>query len=59
MLKPARVEKLSHFYAVGNTPAVCYTQTLPPGQDAALLLLGCGDVRSVLFTTYSRSPSGK
>ncbi|KAH8699392.1 hypothetical protein GQ44DRAFT_744204 [Phaeosphaeriaceae sp. PMI808] len=55
MLKPAHIETLAYFYPAGNTPAVCYSQTLPPGQDAALLLLGCGDVRSVLFTAYSRS----
>jgi hypothetical protein len=59
MLKPAHIETLSYFYPVGNTPAVCYSQTVPSGQNAALLLLGCGDARSVLFTAYSRPTSGK
>ncbi|PKY05703.1 hypothetical protein P168DRAFT_309941 [Aspergillus campestris IBT 28561] len=43
----------SHFYPVGNTPAVCLTHPLPPEQDAHLLLLGCGDARNVLFTIYA------
>ncbi|KAL1987778.1 hypothetical protein VTN96DRAFT_2618 [Rasamsonia emersonii] len=53
MAGPARIQRMSFFYAIGNTPAVCLTQSLPPDQDAALLLLGCGDVRNVLFTAYA------
>jgi hypothetical protein len=41
------------FYPVGNTSAVCLTQDLAPEQDADILLLGCGDPRSVLYTVYS------
>jgi Domain of unknown function (DUF4470) len=59
MLKPAHIEPLSYFYAAGNTPAVCLTQSVAPGQDATVLLLGCGDARNILFTTYSRSALGK
>ena len=58
MLKPAHIETLHYFYPVGNTPAVCYTQTVPPGKDATILLLGCGDARSVLFTIFAQSSCG-
>lgn len=59
MTGPARIQRMSFFYAIGNTPAVCLTQSLPPDQDAALLLLGCGDVRNVLFTAYAGPGFGK
>ena len=59
MIKPAHIERLSFFYAIGNTPAVCLTQHLPPDQDASLLLLGCGDARNILFTAYAGAGSGK
>lgn len=45
------------FYPIGNTPAVYLTQDLPPGQLADVLLLGCGDVRNVLYTVYADLPS--
>jgi hypothetical protein len=38
---------------VEDTPAVCLTQNLPPEKDANLFLLGCGDIRNILFTAYS------
>lgn len=41
------------FYPIGNTPAVCFTSDLPPEQPANVLLLGCGDVRNVLYTVYA------
>lgn len=41
------------FYPIGNTPAVCLTSEMPPEQRADILLLGCGDVRNVLYTTYA------
>ncbi|TFK53871.1 hypothetical protein OE88DRAFT_1624769 [Heliocybe sulcata] len=47
----------TYFYPIGNTPAVCLTQDLPPGQSADVLLLGCGDARNVLYTIYSDLPS--
>ncbi|KAF8628196.1 hypothetical protein AX15_004046 [Amanita polypyramis BW_CC] len=43
----------SFFYAIGNTPATCLTSELPPEQPADILLLGCGDVRSILYTVHS------
>ncbi|KAF2181225.1 hypothetical protein K469DRAFT_792236 [Zopfia rhizophila CBS 207.26] len=48
-LKPSHLQQ----NPVGNTPAVCLTQSLPPDQDASILLLGCGDIRNVLFTIYA------
>ena len=42
-----------HFYPIGNTPAVCLTQCLPLEKQANILLLGCGDVRNILFTAHS------
>lgn len=57
MLHPAYVNIISFFYPLGNTPAVCLTQDLPREQNANVLLLGCGDVRNVLFTCYSDSGS--
>ena len=57
MLHPTFVNIIKFFYPVGNTPAICLTQDLPREQDANVLLLGCGDVRSILFTTYADSGS--
>ncbi|KAK4197623.1 hypothetical protein QBC40DRAFT_333101, partial [Triangularia verruculosa] len=41
------------FYPFGDTPAVSLTQNLPPEADANILMLGCGDLRNVLFTNHS------
>ncbi|KZP26299.1 hypothetical protein FIBSPDRAFT_819685 [Athelia psychrophila] len=41
------------FYPIGNTSAVCLTRDLPPEEPANILLLGCGDPRSILYTIYS------
>lgn len=57
MLHSTTVNIVKFFYPVGNTPAICLTQDLPYEQDANVLLLGCGDVRNVLFTTYADSGS--
>lgn len=53
MLRNTVVNTVNFFYPIGNTPAVCLTQDLPPEQDASVLLLGCGDARNILFTTYT------
>ncbi|GAB7350551.1 hypothetical protein MBLNU459_g1132t2 [Dothideomycetes sp. NU459] len=50
MATPAVVDFVKFFYPIGNTPAVCLTQDLPNDKGADILLLGCGDVRSILFT---------
>lgn len=59
MLTPTFVNILSYFYPIGNTPAVCLTQDLPCEQEADVLLLGCGDVRNILFTIYSENESSE
>lgn len=40
---------------IGSSPAVCYTQYLPPESKADILLLDCGDPRSILYTIHCRS----
>jgi hypothetical protein len=50
---PATLNLAQYFYPFGNTTPNDLTQTLPPGEDADILLLGCGDVRNVLFTLHS------
>ena len=52
MSTPAFINIQSYFYPVGNTPAVSLTQALPPNVSAKVLLLGCGDLRHVLFTNH-------
>ncbi|KAI1420729.1 hypothetical protein F5Y12DRAFT_719251 [Xylaria sp. FL1777] len=51
MLTPVIANIISYFYPIGNTPAVSLTQTIPPGEPVDILLLGCGDVRNILFTS--------
>ncbi|EKM57497.1 uncharacterized protein PHACADRAFT_206398 [Phanerochaete carnosa HHB-10118-sp] len=41
------------YYPVGNTCPMLLLQHVPPESDAAILLLGCGDPRSILHTVYS------
>ncbi|KAL1636715.1 hypothetical protein SLS58_009632 [Diplodia intermedia] len=53
MFYPAYVDlAAAFFYPLGNTPAACLTQHLPPALPARVLALGCGDARNVLFTAY-------
>ncbi|KZF19547.1 hypothetical protein L228DRAFT_224753 [Xylona heveae TC161] len=59
MLRPVIIDPVNLSYPLGNTPAVCLTQDLPPGTSADVLLLGCGDARNVLFTIYSELKSAK
>lgn len=49
---PAVPDLVSFFYPIGNTPAVCLTGDIPRELPATILLLGCGDVRNVLYTCY-------
>ncbi|KAK4099254.1 hypothetical protein N658DRAFT_475678 [Parathielavia hyrcaniae] len=51
MLSPGHARLWDYFYPFGNTAAVCLTQALPPEKKADMLLLGCGDVRNILFTS--------
>ncbi|KAI0165686.1 hypothetical protein GGR57DRAFT_448367 [Xylariaceae sp. FL1272] len=53
MLTSAVVNIQSFFYPIGNTPAISLTQSIPPDDPANILLLGCGDVRNILFTVHN------
>jgi len=50
MSHPTFWHNKTFFYPIGNTPPVCLTEHVPPEQDATILLLGCGDPRSILYT---------
>ncbi|POS75051.1 MYND finger [Diaporthe helianthi] len=52
MLTPTVLRVVRPFCAVGSAPAVSLTQCVPQGVDADILLLGCGDVRDILYTAY-------
>ncbi|EKM57486.1 uncharacterized protein PHACADRAFT_170742 [Phanerochaete carnosa HHB-10118-sp] len=41
------------FYPVGNTSPISLLQHVPPEDDADILLLGCGDPRSILYTIHA------
>jgi NADH/NAD ratio-sensing transcriptional regulator Rex len=57
MLAPQIANLVQFFYPVGNTPAVSLTQDLPSNKKADILLLGCGDVRHILFTIQNEQES--
>jgi hypothetical protein len=59
MFNPVFANHVTQFYALGNTPAVDLTRGLPRDLDADILLLGCGDVRNILYTTYSQNEQSK
>lgn len=59
MLRNVVVNSIAYFYPVGNTPAVCLTQDIPPELDADILLLGCGDARNILHTIYADAGSSE
>ncbi|KAL7905645.1 hypothetical protein GGI35DRAFT_460121 [Trichoderma velutinum] len=52
MLTPTVAYRYRWLYAIGNTPATNLARSIPHGQDASLLSLGCGDLRNVLYTSY-------
>lgn len=53
MSSHANINRLLFKHPLGNTPASSLTQDLPWEEDVKLLLLGCGDMRNVLYTVYS------
>ncbi|KAF2793232.1 hypothetical protein K505DRAFT_417911 [Melanomma pulvis-pyrius CBS 109.77] len=59
MATPVIVDIVTYFYPVGNTSAVHLTRNLPRAQTAQILLLGCGDIRNIVFTVYMDQDSGK
>ncbi|KAF8474954.1 hypothetical protein BDZ91DRAFT_845166 [Kalaharituber pfeilii] len=56
MLHPAYINLTYFFHPTGVTPATCLTQDLSPQRPASILLLNCGDPRSILFTLYNSDP---
>ena len=58
-LHPTVARRVTFFYALGNTPPVCLTQTLAPEEPTKALLLGAGDPRNILHTISSGLKSGK
>ncbi|KAK6520955.1 hypothetical protein TWF506_001191 [Arthrobotrys conoides] len=56
MLHPEIYDGHGYFYPIGNSPAINLVGYLPPEIDADVLLLGCGDVRNILFTLFTESP---
>lgn len=53
MFVPTHLNLPTFFYPIGNTPATCLTQNLAREERGDILLLGCSDVRKILFTLYS------
>ena len=53
MYAPVVTDIVTYFYPVGNISAVHLTRNLPIEEPADVLLLGCGDIRNVLFTVYT------
>ncbi|KAK3292980.1 uncharacterized protein B0H64DRAFT_327590 [Chaetomium fimeti] len=52
MYTQAVVEPFEPFHAGSFEPAVSLTEDLPQGVDADILLLGCGDVRNIIYTSF-------
>ena len=59
MLSPVWINVITYYYPLGNTPAICLTQQLPPEENARILSLGCGDIRNILYTAYADHGHGK
>ena len=53
MAHPVLWPKKTFFYPIGNTAPSCFTRDLAPEIGADVLLLGCGDPRSILYTIHS------
>lgn len=52
MASPIYWSSKPHFNPLSTSAPTCLTEYLPPEQDAHVLMLGCGDARSVLYTVY-------
>ncbi|KAI1331487.1 hypothetical protein F5Y16DRAFT_422996 [Xylariaceae sp. FL0255] len=52
MFTPATTPYVSNLQVLCNTSPSSLTRALPNGVDADILLLGCGDVRDILYTAY-------
>jgi hypothetical protein len=49
---PRLLERALPFHVGSFDPAVSLTEDLPQGVDADILLLGCGDARNILYTSF-------
>ncbi|KAK6351322.1 hypothetical protein TWF718_004486 [Orbilia javanica] len=58
MLHPEIFDNHGFYYPIGNSPAINLVGYLPPEIDAEVLLLGCGDVRNILFTLFTEPSDG-
>ncbi|KAF8163380.1 hypothetical protein B0H34DRAFT_795096 [Crassisporium funariophilum] len=58
MAHPVIWPRNNYFYPIGNNSPVCLTRHLAPEENADLLLLGCGDPRSILNTIHTDLGSG-
>lgn len=52
MHTPRFIETVTPLHVGSFDPAVSLTEDLPKGIDADILLLGCGDVRNILYTAF-------
>ncbi|OTA06052.1 hypothetical protein A9Z42_0067860 [Trichoderma parareesei] len=52
MLTPTVLHRFRWFHAFGNAPAINLARSIPHGQDASVLSLGCGDLSSILYTSH-------
>ncbi|KNZ78639.1 hypothetical protein J132_11080 [Termitomyces sp. J132] len=59
MAHPVTWAKKKFFYPIGNTPPASFTSDLDAETSAAILLLGCGDPRSILYTVYSEPSASR
>ncbi|KAI1181915.1 hypothetical protein F5B17DRAFT_422942 [Nemania serpens] len=57
MLILAIINIQSFFYPIGNTPTIPLTQSIPSDDPADILLLGCSNMRNILFTIHNNSSS--
>ncbi|KAK4184070.1 hypothetical protein QBC35DRAFT_68903 [Podospora australis] len=53
MLGATYINTFTPFHPFGGKPAVCLTDNTPIEKPARILMLGCGDLRNVLFTAHS------
>jgi Domain of unknown function (DUF4470) len=55
---PVYAEPFKKYTPIGKAPAVNLLQDLPLGLDARVLLLACGDAKSILYTIFCEEDSG-
>jgi hypothetical protein len=55
---PVYAEPFKKYTPIRKAPAVNLLQDIPPGSDARILLLACGDAKSVLYSIFCEDDSG-